>query len=86
MNSSISIYGLASKTLVKELVINEADLKLTLMEYLRRENIPVASSCYGEGICHKCVVKLDNNEELSCLISVKNLLDRQITTISISYL
>ncbi len=56
------------------------------MEYLRRENIPVASSCYGEGICKKCVVKLGDVEELSCLISVKKLLEMKITTISISYL
>ena len=82
----ISIRGLASGTLVKDIEITKDDLALTLMEFLRRENIPVASSCYGEGICKKCVVKLEKDEELSCLISVKNILEKQISTISISYL
>lgn len=82
----VSIQGLASSTLVKTLEIRSEDLELTLMEYLRRENIPIASSCYGEGICKKCVIKLGEIEELSCLISVKKLLEKQISTISISYL
>lgn len=83
---SVSIFGLASNSLVKIIEVKSEDLNLTLMEYLRRENIPVASSCYGEGICKKCVVKLGDVEELSCLISVKKLLEMKITTISISYL
>jgi len=82
----ISIIGLASNSLVKKIEIKSEDLNLTLMEYLRRENIPIASSCYGEGICKKCVVKLGEVEELSCLISVKKLLEMKILTISISYL
>lgn len=86
LSHKLSILGLASNTLVKELTIQTEDFDLTVMEYLRANNIPVASSCYGEGICRKCVVKLGEIEELSCLISVKKLLEKKITTISISYL
>ncbi|NQY99059.1 MAG: (2Fe-2S)-binding protein [Bdellovibrionales bacterium] len=33
-----------------------------LMQTLRKHNIPVASSCGGEGICGKCQVKVINGE------------------------
>lgn len=37
-----------------------------LMESLMRENIPVASSCGGEGVCTKCVLKiLEGKDNLS---------------------
>ncbi len=32
----------------------EVALHVNLMEVLRKNNIPVASSCLGEGICGKC--------------------------------
>lgn len=32
--------------------------KTNLMQILREQNIPVASSCNGDGICSKCKVKI----------------------------
>ena len=35
-----------------------ADPDLTLMENLVQQNIPVASSCGGDGICGKCIMNV----------------------------
>lgn len=40
----------------------EPDDSLSLMDNLLKQNIPVASSCGGDGICGKCIVELDTNE------------------------
>ncbi len=60
-----------------------------LLDYLRKKGIPVASSCYGDGVCKKCVVILNGKNVLSCEISSQNLfmthLDK-IVIIEIEYL
>jgi Na+-transporting NADH:ubiquinone oxidoreductase subunit NqrF len=39
-----------------------------LLDFLKSKNIPIASSCNGEGVCKKCVIQ---NEILTCQISIK---------------
>ncbi len=85
-DNKIDIYGAASQKIVKSITVNDHDLDLTLMEFLRKEQLPVASSCYGEGICQKCVVKIGEVEQLSCLLSVRKFMNSSEATITISYL
>jgi ferredoxin, 2Fe-2S len=40
-------------------IILEADPNKNLMDLLIENNLPVASSCLGEGICSKCVVQIN---------------------------
>lgn len=49
------------------------DLTVNLMDFLRAQGLPVASSCDGEGVCRKCVV---NEVLLSCQLSVGGFLQR----------
>lgn len=83
---TIIVRGLASAREVARLEAMEDELELTLMEFLRAHKIPVASSCFGEGVCRKCVVKSGEVEFLSCLITVKTFLLEYDSTVSISYL
>lgn len=83
---TIIVRGLASAREVARLEATEDELELTLMEFLRAHRIPVASSCFGEGVCRKCVVKSGEVEFLSCLITVKTFLLEYDSTVSISYL
>ena len=66
----------------RELTLKESDQNLSLLEILRINSIPIASSCDGEGICKKCLV---NDELISCQIKVKDFLARGENTIKISY-
>jgi len=36
----------------------QADTSKTLMKNLLDQNIPVASSCHGDGVCSKCRIKV----------------------------
>ena len=48
---------------IPELEVEEGS---NLMQTLLRANIPVASSCYGKGICSKCRVQvLEGSENLN---------------------
>lgn len=85
---SIEVIGLASGKIIKTFIINDKlwdNLQdISLMEFLHTKNVPVASSCHGEGICQKCVV---NNDLLSCQISLKKFLKQSANQkIYISYL
>tara|TARA_Y100000768_G_C23991031_1_gene693056 strand:- start:11404 stop:11652 length:249 start_codon:yes stop_codon:yes gene_type:complete len=75
------ILGVVSQT-QRELTLKESDQNLSLLEILRINSIPIASSCDGEGICKKCLV---NDELISCQIKVKDFLARGENTIKISY-
>ncbi len=44
---------------------------ILLLEFLRAQGIPVASSCAGEGVCRQCVV---NENVLSCQLTVQRFL------------
>lgn len=59
--SKIIVKGLASGKTVTEL--NSPDQAINLLDFLRENNIPIASSCRGEGVCKKCVF---NKDKLAC--------------------
>jgi len=68
MSQSITV-----RSKIKELNLAHIDIKdyrgKSLLELLRLNSIPIASSCYGEGICKKCVI---NDGIISCQIFVKD--------------
>lgn len=57
----IQVYGKASGKLIGE--YEWSDPEEILMFFLMRHNLPIASSCAGEGVCKKCRLSSD---ELSC--------------------
>ncbi len=76
----ITIHGIASSKKFK-LNITPKDLELSLLSFLRKNSIPMASSCDGDGVCKKCVF---NETLFGCQIKVKQW---DLTKpISISYL
>lgn len=83
---TIKVLGGASGKLVKELSVDEESLELTLMEFLRNHQVPVASSCYGEGVCRKCTVQSGVTEFLSCMMTTKQFLDNHEPVVLISYI
>lgn len=81
---SLKIKGLASGLIVKNITIKEPIEEISLLDFLLIKDIPIASSCQGQGACSKCIV---NNNLLSCQISLKNFLKLSpLQEISISYL
>ena len=64
------------------LEINHSDQELSLLDFLRKNNFPIASSCNGDGVCEKCIV---NKNILSCQISVGDVLKRKMI-IEVGYL
>ena len=82
---TLNIFGLASNKLVKTIKLpTPIDKNITLMDFLLQNNITIASSCNGEGTCHKCIV---NNHLISCQMTLEMyLLTFSDTMIRISYL
>lgn len=70
MPALISVQGLASGRTYGPWA--PADLRMTLLEFLRAQSIPVASSCAGDGVCLKCVF---NGAELSCQYGLERFLE-----------
>ncbi len=66
--SQISLYGKASKR-EYTLAVKTEDLALTVLEFLQKNQFPIASSCSGEGVCKKCII---NQDTLSCLVTVSD--------------
>ena len=83
--SLIEIYGLASKKLLINQKLSSEDLKTNLMSFLQGLNLPIASSCQGDGICRLCVV---NEKVISCKTSVRELPvdENGVRKVSIGYL
>ena len=77
---SLIVHGLASNKRIS-LTIQPADLNKTLMDFLLEHQIPVASSCSGEGVCKKCV---NSDGLLMCQITVAEYLKRS-NEVGISY-
>lgn len=75
---TIVVFGLASQKELGRFPID--DPTETLMFFLMRQGLPIASSCAGDGICRKCVV---NQEVLSCQSTVGEWLSRRV---EVSYL
>lgn len=67
----IEVFGNASKKIVTKIVVKEPDLDKNLMDYLRENSLPIASSCMGKMQCKKCVI---NGFLLSCSVTVKEYL------------
>lgn len=67
----ITIFGGASKTVFKEIPFSDSDRPKTLMDFLRAHQVPIASSCLGEGFCRRCIVC---DADLSCQISLGDFL------------
>ena len=83
----IHIFGQASNRMLKVLEVEREDADLSLLDFLFRSKIPLASSCSGEGVCLKC--KVNNNDKIiiSCQIKMSELLQNErIQVIRISYL
>jgi ferredoxin len=81
------IYGEASKREVKSIEVPIRDLEMTLMDFLLQNNIPVASSCGGDGICQKCIVVLHGQKILSCQKIMREIfIQSNSQLLSISYL
>jgi Na+-transporting NADH:ubiquinone oxidoreductase subunit NqrF len=85
MFKKIKIQGDSSKKLIQEISMNSSD-DTSLMDLLRENNIPIASSCYGDGVCKKCTV---SNDIISCQIKVRDFIKLSVKyndIITISYL
>jgi Na+-transporting NADH:ubiquinone oxidoreductase subunit NqrF len=69
----VEIKGLASgrSTFIS---YDDSDLSDTLLDFLMKKDITIASSCGGEGVCRKCIIQ---NEWLTCTLTLKEFLQRQ---------
>ncbi len=81
MQIKVVVHGLASGSNYY-FPVNDQDLNLTLMDFLLKNDIRIASSCSGEGVCKKCIV---NESIISCQISLLEFLKSNQTVI-VSYL
>lgn len=73
MYSKLKIMGKASGKLIGELPLDDSDTFINLMEFLRKKEFPIASSCWGDGVCKKCVLLLNGMETLSCQIKLSEI-------------
>lgn len=64
------------------LLLEDIDYPKNLLLFLTSRDIPVASSCRGQGVCKKCTV---SKEILSCSVSVKDYLTKYGNIVEISY-
>ncbi len=78
----LKLRGLSSKT-TQRLEVRPADLGKTVLDFLRENDIPIASSCRGIGICQKCII---NKDLLSCEWNIENFLNKKGNLITVSYL
>lgn len=83
MSKKIIIYGNASKKVIKTLKLEKELFKCDLLTLLRNNNIPIASSCDGEGICEKCMI---NKNIISCQINLEEFINKFGNTIDVAYL
>lgn len=80
------INGGASKKEIT-LFISPSSMRDNLLNFLRDREIPVASSCGGDGICQKCVCVIKEEKILTCMTTVAEVLNGQESaTLTISYL
>jgi ferredoxin len=67
------LVGLASGQ-KHELNLEGDEMKDILMDWLRKKNVTIASSCDGEGVCKKCNIQ---NDWLTCQLTMEEFLQRQ---------
>lgn len=85
MFKKIIVKGNSSNSTLK-IIKMDSKQDSSLMDFLRSIGIPIASSCYGEGVCKKCLI---NEDIVSCQLKVKDFIqisEKYNDTISISYL
>ena len=86
MNQLI-IQGLASGKKLQTIDVPVKELEISLMDFLLKAGVPVASSCGGEGVCQKCKIMMDQKIILSCQIKMNDLfLESSSHTLTFSYL
>ena len=81
----VKVLGLASNSVVAEFELQESEWDTDLLSLLRDRGIPIASSCYGDGVCQKCLI---NEDLMACMTNSRELLtqDSNEIQISLSYL
>ncbi len=79
----ITLYGQASNKKWIIEVNDKASLDLTILEFLRSHNFPIASSCDGEKVCQLCTI---NEGLLACNVLVKDIITKYNSIITITYL
>jgi len=79
----ITVKGIASGKIYK-FETKEDENSETLLNWLKKKNIHIASSCSGEGICKKCVIQ---NNWLTCKLTLEEfqILEPSLT-IEVAYL
>lgn len=83
----LQITGHATGRIIKSILISPMESQLTLLMLLNQHQIPIASSCNGEGICLKCKVTIEAKSVLSCQIKVSDCaLKNNPLPVGISYL
>jgi Na+-transporting NADH:ubiquinone oxidoreductase subunit NqrF len=78
----ISLIGKASGE-NKLLKIEDEDLNITVLQYLQKHNIPIASSCGGKRACETCTI---NGDQLSCAINLDSFISKHGKVIEIDYI
>ncbi len=68
----IEVVGLASGV-SRTYLVGPLDHGINLLTWLRRQDITIASSCNGEGICKKCGIQ---NGWLTCGLTLGEFLER----------
>jgi succinate dehydrogenase/fumarate reductase-like Fe-S protein len=83
---TIIVKGLASQkqSIFKWDERDPSFVNMALLDFLCNQSLPIAYSCYGEGVCQKCAVRYNEDVILACQILLKELPDGAI--IEISYL
>lgn len=69
----IEVAGLASGT-SKFYHYEESELEENLLDWLRKKEVTIASSCDGEGVCRKCGIQ---EGWLTCELTLKSFLERR---------
>lgn len=69
----IEVLGLASGRSYF-LTYETSELNEILLDFLRKKNITIASSCDGEGVCKKCEIQ---NGWLTCQLTLEQFIQRQ---------
>lgn len=80
------IKGHASKSVVKKIPCVEQNIGMTLLQVLRDNDVPIASSCDGQKVCELCTIKLNNKSRLACEEKLSSHSIDQEVIIEVAYL
>ena len=76
-------FGIASNQVYKKIQISSKSNK-SILEVARNHNIPIASSCLGQGHCLKCIS--NGGRDVLCQIKINDLEDAKAYIYNIDYL